>query len=134
MSKLPANPARGTSAGDAFHSDCPARMVLDHIGSRWGVLIVTALRDGPSRFSALAAKIEGISEKMLSQTLRTLARDGLVYRQVEPSVPPRVSYGLTPLGTGLADHMQQLFDWLRGNAEHVVDHQRHYDAAAREAG
>jgi DNA-binding HxlR family transcriptional regulator len=109
-------------------------MVLDHIGSRWGVLVLTALRDGPMRFSVLGAKIEGISEKMLSQTLRTLSRDGLVYRQVEPSIPPRVSYGLTSLGAGLADHMQQLFDWLRTNADQVVAHQRHYDAPAHQAG
>jgi DNA-binding HxlR family transcriptional regulator len=119
---------------DAFHSDCPARMVLDHIGSRWGVLVLTALRDGPMRFSVLGAKIEGISEKMLSATLRTLSRDGLVYRHVEPSIPPKVSYGLTPLGAGLADHMQQLFDWLRANADQVVAYQRHYDAPADRAG
>ena len=119
---------------DAFHNDCPARMVLDHIGSRWGVLVLTALRDGPMRFSALGAKIEGISEKMLSQTLRTLSRDGLVYRQVEPSIPPKVSYGLTFLGAGLADHMQQLFDWLRANADQVVAHQHYYDAPAHRAG
>lgn len=115
---------------DAFHSDCPARMVLDHIGSRWGVLVLTALRDGPLRFYLLRTKIEGISEKMLSQTLRTLSRDGLVCRRVEPSIPPKVSYSLTPLGSGLADHMQQLFDWLRANAEHVVAYQHHYDTPA----
>jgi DNA-binding HxlR family transcriptional regulator len=116
---------------DAFHSNCPARMVLDHIGSRWGVLTLTALRDGPMRFYALRDKIEGISEKMLSQTLRTLTRDGLVYRQVEPSSPPRVSYGLTPLGQGLAGHLQQLFDWLRVNAGHVVSSQLTYDASGQ---
>jgi DNA-binding HxlR family transcriptional regulator len=109
-------------------------MVLDHIGSRWGVLVLTALRDGPLRFYLLRTKIEGISEKMLSQTLRTLSRDGLVYREVEPSIPPKVSYGLTPLGSGLADHMRQLFDWLRANAEHVVDHQHHYDTSTHPAG
>ena len=113
---------------DAFHNDCAARVVLDHIGSRWGVLVLTALRDGPMRFSVLGTKIEGISEKMLSQTLRTLSRDGLVYREVDPSAPPKVSYGLTPLGAGLAGHIQQLFDWLRANADQVVAHQRRYDA------
>jgi DNA-binding HxlR family transcriptional regulator len=108
-------------------------MVLEHIGSRWGVLVLTALRDGPVRFSALVAKVEGISEKMLSQTLRTLSRDGLVYREVEPSIPPKVSYGLTPLGAGLAGHLQQLFDWLRANADQVVAHQLQYDSPARQA-
>jgi DNA-binding HxlR family transcriptional regulator len=105
-------------------------MVLDHIGSRWGVLILTALHGGPMRFSALREKIEGISEKMLSQTLRTLTRDGLVYRQVEPSAPPAVSYGLTPLGAGLAGHMQDLFDWLRANADQVIAHQNTADSRA----
>jgi DNA-binding HxlR family transcriptional regulator len=117
---------------DAFHSDCPARMVLDHVGSRWGVLVLTGLRDGPLRFYLLRTKIEGISEKMLSQTLRQLSRDGLVYRQVEPSIPPKVSYGLTPLGAGLAEHMQHLFDWLRINAEEVLASQHHYDASTAE--
>ncbi len=118
---------------DAFHSECPARMVLDHIGSRWGVLVLTALCSGPVRFFALRDRIEGISEKMLSQTLRTLVRDGLVYREVEPSSPPRVSYGLTPLGGGLAEHLQQLFDWMRVNAGQVVDHQHKYDAPGQRA-
>jgi DNA-binding HxlR family transcriptional regulator len=104
-------------------------MVLDHVGSRWGVLILTALRDGPLRFYLLRNKIEGISEKMLSQALRQLSRDGLVYRQVEPSIPPQVSYGLTPLGTGLAEHMQHLFDWLKANAGEVLTAQNHYDAS-----
>jgi DNA-binding HxlR family transcriptional regulator len=95
-------------------------MVLDHIGSRWGVLTLVALRDGPLRFYLLRDKIGGISEKMLSQTLRTLSRDGFVYREVEPSIPPQVSYGLTPLGSGLTGHLQELFDWFRANAGEVI--------------
>jgi DNA-binding HxlR family transcriptional regulator len=118
---------------DAFRRDCPARMVLDHVGSRWGVLILTSLRDGPLRFYELRIKIEGISEKMLSQTLRTLSRDGFVYRQVDPSVPPKVSYGLTKLGRGLAEHLQQLFDWLRINSEEVVAYQHQFDASSAES-
>ena len=113
---------------DVFRRDCPARMVLDHVGSRWGVLVLTALRDGPLRFSELGAKIDGISEKMLSQNLTTMRRDGLVERQVEPTVPPKVSYELTPFGTGLAEHMHLLVRWIGANAETVVAAQNEFDA------
>lgn len=117
----------GADSGDAFNSDCPAREVLDHITSRWGVLILAALGSGPLRFSGLAVMIGGISEKMLSQTLRTLVRDGLVGRTVEPTTPPRVSYELTPLGQGLAQSLGQLLDWIRAHAAEVVDAQERHD-------
>ncbi|MEV4896171.1 helix-turn-helix domain-containing protein [Nonomuraea sp. NPDC055795] len=84
---------------DAFNSDCPGREVFTHVTSRWGMLIMVALRDGPLRFYLLRDRIGGISEKMLSQSLRGLVRDGLVHREVEPSVPPKVTYSLTGLGT-----------------------------------
>ncbi|MEV0107254.1 helix-turn-helix domain-containing protein [Nocardia sp. NPDC050799] len=112
---------------DAFNSDCPAREVLDHITSRWGVLILTALGRGPLRFSELHTTIGGISEKMLSQTLRTLVRDGLVSRIVEPVRPPRVSYELTDLGRGLTVPMQQFLDWIRLHTIEVVAAQRRHD-------
>lgn len=115
---------------DVFHRDCPARMVLDHVGSRWGVLLLTALRDRPLRFSELAAKIDGISEKMLSQTLATMRRDGLVDRHVEPTVPPKVSYELTQFGAGLAEHMHRLVRWIGANAGTVVSAQQEFDAAS----
>ncbi|WP_280415202.1 winged helix-turn-helix transcriptional regulator [Nocardia carnea] len=121
----------GGDSGDAFNSDCPAREVLDHITSRWGVLILAALGSGPLRFSELAAMIGGISEKMLSQTLRTLVRDGLVGRTVEPSTPPRVSYELTTLGKGLAGSLGQLLDWIRSHATEVVDAQERHDRQQR---
>lgn len=112
---------------DAFNSDCPAREVLDHITSRWGVLILTALGRGPLRFSELHATIGGISEKMLSQTLRTLVRDGLVSRAVEPTRPPRVSYELTDLGRSLAGSLLQFLDWIRLHTIEVVAAQRRHD-------
>lgn len=91
----------------AFEEDCPSRVVLNHVASRWGVLILTSLHGGPMRFHELRDGIGGISEKMLAQNLRLLARDGLVERSVEASTPPRVSYALTPLGRELssADHV-----------------------------
>ncbi|WP_234995983.1 winged helix-turn-helix transcriptional regulator [Streptoalloteichus hindustanus] len=113
---------------NVFHRDCPARMVLDHVGSRWGVLILTALRERSHRFSELHATIDGISEKMLSQTLTTMRRDGLVTRHVDPAVPPKVHYELTDFGRGLAEHMHNLVRWIGANAEHVVTAQQKYDA------
>jgi len=103
-----------------FDEDCPSRLVLNHVASRWGTLIVSALRQGPLRFHALRDRIGGISEKMLSQTLRQLVEDGLVERTVEPTTPPRVSYELTPLGGELAGHVQALLDWITLRADEIV--------------
>jgi DNA-binding HxlR family transcriptional regulator len=112
---------------EVFHTDCPARAVLDHVTSRWGVWILVALREKELRFYELRERIEGISEKMLSQTLRTLVRDGLVWRAVEPSTPPRVSYGLTPLGVGTSEALWNLFDWIREHASDIVAGQAEFD-------
>ncbi|WP_329262326.1 helix-turn-helix transcriptional regulator [Actinoallomurus sp. NBC_01490] len=114
-----------------FHRDCPARMVLDHVTSRWGVLILTALREGDLRFSELRQKIEGISEKMLSQTLRMLLRDGLVSRTVEPCTPPKVTYGLTTLGKGITDPLEALSGWIRDHARDILAAQASFDASGR---
>jgi DNA-binding HxlR family transcriptional regulator len=116
---------------DAFNSECPAREVLEHITSRWGMLILAALGEGPRRFSELHATIGGISEKMLSQTLRTLVRDGLVARTVEPTTPPRVSYELTPLGRGLTKSLEQFLSWIRQHTIDVVTAQRRHDRQHR---
>lgn len=105
---------------DAFHVNCPARVVLDHVTSRWAVLILTAVRDGPLRFSQLHTKIEGISEKMLAQTLRTLAQDGLIRRTVHPSTPPMVSYAPTQLGDGITLLLHGLMSWI---GEHAAEMQ-----------
>ncbi|RBM04475.1 helix-turn-helix domain-containing protein [Streptomyces sp. PT12] len=93
-----------------FDGDCPARSVLDHVTSRWGLLILCALHEGPLRFSQLRDRIVGISEKMLSQSLRVLARDGLLTRDVEPVVPVRVSYALTPVGHELTVPLRATID------------------------
>ncbi len=115
--------------GDVFHTDCPARMVLDHVTSRWGVWVLMALRQKERRFFELRETIEGISEKMLSQTLRTLVRDGLVWREVEPTTPPRVTYGLTPLGQGTGEPLATLFSWIRDHAADILTVQAEYDGA-----
>src|SRR5215207_7611891 len=90
-------------AFDAFLADCPSRLVLDRISDKWVTLVIASLADGPRRFSEVSRQLAGVSQKMLTQTLRTLERDGLVSRTVTPSVPVRVDYELTALGHSLLD-------------------------------
>src|SRR3954447_13251172 len=84
---------------------CPSRLVLEHVTSRWGVLVFAALRERSYRFSELRRTIGGVSEKMLAQTLQTLERDGFVNRDAQPVIPPRVDYSLTPIGRQVADQV-----------------------------
>ncbi|MEV3932148.1 MULTISPECIES: helix-turn-helix domain-containing protein [unclassified Streptomyces] len=95
---------------DVFHTDCPARVVVDHVTSRWGVWVLISLRIGSLRFYELRESIQGISEKMLAQTLRALVQDGLVWREVEPTTPPQVTYGLTEFGRDVGEPLTELFD------------------------
>lgn len=106
---------------EVFHTNCSARRVLDHITNRWGIWVLLGLRHRELRFFELRDRIEGISEKMLSQTLRNLVADNLVWRRVEATVPPQVTYGLTEFGAGAADHLGGMFDWIRGNAEAMME-------------
>lgn len=99
---------------------CPSRVVLDHVTSKWGLLVLVSLVDGPLRWSELRRRAEGVSEKMLAQTLRTLEADGFVHRDAQPVIPPRVDYSLTPLGVGLAAHLVPLLGWVAAHAEDVV--------------
>ncbi|WP_308249752.1 winged helix-turn-helix transcriptional regulator [Sphaerisporangium fuscum] len=116
-------------SGEVPHTDCPVRKVLDHVTSRWGVWVLMALAGGDLRFHELRGRIPGVSEKMLSQTLRTLVRDGLVWRAVEPATPPRVTYGLTPLGRGAGEPMATLLGWIRDHAGDILATQSEYDRA-----
>ncbi|MEU8731880.1 MULTISPECIES: winged helix-turn-helix transcriptional regulator [Streptomyces] len=95
---------------DVFHTDCLARDVVDHVTSRWGVWVLISLRRNDLRFYELRESIQGISEKMLAQTLRALVEDGLVWREVEPTTPPRVTYGLTGFGRDVGEPLTELFD------------------------
>ncbi|MFG3336418.1 winged helix-turn-helix transcriptional regulator [Streptomyces tendae] len=95
---------------DVFHTDCLARDVVDHVTSRWGVWVLISLRRNDLRFYELRESIQGISEKMLAQTLRALVEDGLVWRKVEPTTPPQVTYGLTEFGRDVGEPLTELFD------------------------
>ncbi|MFI9272683.1 winged helix-turn-helix transcriptional regulator [Kitasatospora sp. NPDC052896] len=95
---------------EVFHTDCPARDVVDHVTSRWGIWVLISLRSNDLRFYELRESIRGISEKMLAQTLRALVQDDLVWREVEPTTPPQVTYGLTEFGRDLGEPLEELFD------------------------
>ena len=112
---------------DAFSSQCPTRRVLDRIGDKWAVLILIQLEDGRMRFNALRRRIENISQKMLSQTLKSLERDGLVRREVFATVPVTVEYSLTELGRTLAQTVNQLTLWAEAHIGEVEAAQQRYD-------
>ncbi|MEU6729261.1 helix-turn-helix domain-containing protein [Nonomuraea wenchangensis] len=114
--------------GDVFTADCPGREVLEHITSRWGLLVLVALKEGPLRFHQLRNRIGGISEKMLAQNLRVLVRDGLLNRTVEPDTPPKVYYALTPLGQEGVLALCEVVRWISRAAPGVVAAQRRHDA------
>jgi DNA-binding HxlR family transcriptional regulator len=117
--KLPAGFANGV-----FPAGCPSRTVLDHITSKWGVLILLALSEGEQRWSELRRRAEGISEKMLAQTLKTLESDGLILRKAQQVIPPRVDYSLTDRGYELTALLVPLVAWAFNNADEILKGQR----------
>jgi DNA-binding HxlR family transcriptional regulator len=121
--RLPARLPAGLADG-VFPAGCPSRTVLDHITSKWGVLILLALSEGEQRWSELRRRAEGISEKMLAQTLKTLENDGLVLRRAQPVIPPRVDYSLTDRGYELTALLVPLVAWAYNNAEEILTTQR----------
>jgi len=106
--------------GDLFAEKCPSRDVLKHVTSRWGVLLLVALLAGTHRFSDLRRKVNGISEKMLAQTLQWLEGDGFVERISYPVVPPHVEYTLTPLGQEIGKKVESLADWIETNLPAIL--------------
>jgi DNA-binding HxlR family transcriptional regulator len=110
-----------TLRGELFASACPSREVLRHVTSQWGVLILRALLgEGTHRFSDLRKRIEGVSEKMLAQTLRALETDGFVRRVSYPVVPPHVEYSLTPLGVEVAERVEALSEWIEARLPAIL--------------
>nr|WP_238847416.1 helix-turn-helix domain-containing protein [Nocardia arthritidis] len=102
-----------------FGPKCPTRQILDHVAGKWTVLIVDALAEGVMRYTDLHRRIDGVSQKMLTQTLRQLEVDGFVTRTVHPTVPPRVEYALTELGHGLRVPIAALREWIETNINEI---------------
>ncbi|MGL3805696.1 winged helix-turn-helix transcriptional regulator [Paeniglutamicibacter sp. R2-26] len=122
MSPAPSPQAPERQAPPAvFEAGCPSRVVLDHVTSKWGVLILVSLEKGPLRWSELRRRAEGISEKMLAQTLKTLESDGFIHREAQPVIPPRVDYSLTELGQGLVQQLLPLVRWISEHADDIVN-------------
>ncbi|PCN47970.1 transcriptional regulator [Curtobacterium sp. 'Ferrero'] len=111
-----------------YAADCPSRQLLDRIGDRWSVLTIGSLVDGPQRYSAIAQRIQGVSQKMLTQTLRALERDGLVTRTVFPEIPPHVEYELTDRGRSLRAVLEPLEHWATDHMDDVAASRVEYDA------
>ncbi|MCW2830952.1 MAG: transcriptional regulator, HxlR family protein [Aeromicrobium sp.] len=122
--------AEAKSAFNAYMDSCPSRQLLDVIANKWVCLVLSALADGPRRHSELQREIVGVSQKMLTQTLRELERDGLVTRTVTPSVPVRVDYEATELGDDLRTVVHRLKVWAEHNMDRVLAHREL--AAARQ--
>ena len=112
---------------DAYNERCPTRMVLDRIADKWTVLIVGALEEKTKRFGELRREVGGVSQKMLTQTLRGLERDGVVVRTVYASVPPKVEYSLTSLGRTLVRILEEIREWSEHNIEDVLKARDDFD-------
>lgn len=110
----------GWQSGNVLAADCPSRVVLNHLTNRWGTLVMVALATGPHRFAELRRKVGGVSERMLSQTLKELEADGFVLRTAHPVVPPHVDYELTPLGVEAAGHVVALVGWIESALPRIM--------------
>lgn len=118
--------------GDLYELDCPCRDILDLIGSKWSVLVIGRLEEQPYRFGELRRAVPGITQKMLTQTLRRLEEDGMVHREVLAEMrPPRVEYSLTELGESITEPLHAIRDWTEQHLPHVRDaRQRFSDRVA----
>ena len=116
------HPSKAKRRGNLYTADCPSRKVLDHITTRWSSLILVMLLERTHRFSELARRIGGVSERMLAHSLHALEADGFVLRSVYPTKPPKVEYSLTPLGSEAAVHIEALTRWVEENVSRVLNH------------
>ncbi|NNC17855.1 helix-turn-helix transcriptional regulator [Corallococcus exiguus] len=113
-----------------YRSDCPTRPILDQIGDKWSMMVLAVLVPGPRRFNALKRQLEGITQRVLTQTLRKLERNGMVRRRVLGGSPPGVEYALTPLGRSLQEPFAALYDWTLAHIDAIQKHQEAYDREA----
>ena len=110
--------------GQVLSNQCPSREILEHLTTKWSVLVLRCLSDGVHRFSELKQRIEGVSEKMLAQTLKVLEKDGYLIRTVYPVVPPKVEYQLTILGAQAAEKMTLLIGWIERNLPEILENKQ----------
>lgn len=128
-SEKPGTAPEAAAQWNAFALKCPTRVMLDSIANKWSMLALVLLaKNGPTRFNRLRITIEGVSQKVLSQTLKRLERDGMITRQVFPTVPVTVEYTITPFGLSLATAAQGLILWSETNITTVLANQQQYDA------
>ncbi|MEU6431004.1 helix-turn-helix domain-containing protein [Microbispora sp. NPDC046973] len=119
-------PEAGTSADVVFRADCPSRPILDQIADKWSMMVMAVL-DEPRRFNEIKRRLEGVTQRVLTQTLRRLERNGMIARRVLPTSPVGVEYSLTPLGESLREPFGRLYDWTVSNADEIQRHQMEYD-------
>ena len=119
-------PEAGTSADLVYRADCPSRPILDQIADKWSMMVMAVL-DEPRRFNEIKRRLEGVTQRVLTQTLRRLERNGMITRRVLPTSPVGVEYSLTPLGESLREPFSRLYDWTVDNADEIQQHQRQYD-------
>ena len=127
-------PATFFDIPNVFDINCPTRLVLDRIADKWALLILRRLTDGPLRFNKLHRDLQGISHKVLSQTLKKLERDGMITREVFATVPATVEYSVTPLGETLSGTIKTLTHWAEENIAAIMAAQKRYDARKNESG
>lgn len=116
-----------------YRADCPSRAILDQIADKWSMLVLAVLKE-PRRFNAIKRRLDGVTQRVLTQTLRKLERNGMVVRRVLPGPPLGVEYALTPLGRSLQQPFAMLYDWTVENMHVIEDAQQHYDAALQDNG
>ncbi|MGE6757871.1 transcriptional regulator [Corallococcus interemptor] len=128
---------RDTEDERIYRADCPTRPILDQIGDKWSMMVLAVLVPAPRRFNAIKRQLEGITQRVLTQTLRKLERNGMVRRRVLGGSPPGVEYALTPLGRSLQEPFAVLYDWTLAHIDAIQKHQEAYDreavAAARDS-
>ncbi|GAB3139720.1 winged helix-turn-helix transcriptional regulator [Microbispora hainanensis] len=119
-------PEPGTSTDIVYRADCPSRPILDQIADKWSMMVMAVLNE-PRRFNEIKRRLEGVTQRVLTQTLRRLERNGMIARRVLPTSPVGVEYSLTPLGESLREPFARLYDWTVDNADEIQRHQREYD-------
>ena len=118
--------APGADTGVVYRSDCPSRPILDQIADKWSMMVMAVL-DRPRRFNDIKRRLEGVTQRVLTQTLRRLERNGMIRRRVLPTSPVGVEYSLTPLGESLREPFGHLYDWTVSNSDEIRHCQESYD-------